>query len=783
MLNITGMENSYPKANQKVSGLRRAVNVYRTHDMRYIPRSEIIATPGWTTPNDVTAFHNMSNYDGEPLIFATEGATSSAVYQPYLGSTKLPLASIDIGPSPLVTRSEQFTRTVQSYRVNNTTYWLDPYTGLTTKYDGVEVMTAGVSTPFFATPDGGLGAARYIKAIRHRLDFDNNDIVSEYVMFTTSAATVNLQMTNGVPATYEQFPTQNLLKTSEPRKTVSAFQEEACFFVGTATYDSGNSEFDITSTETNIDSAQYNNCWLLVAADSTSAGTMWGSNIGYAIALKVKSFSPLTLDAVTAKVLNFDREWEDVAISSPSTVAAAISYGCKDFMSFWEGTSATGGYGYRAIFPFFPASNSTSSSLPYRRTGANALTTTGNAIPTSGSENVAFSISPTLGDWYDSTNRPYSPNSEAVLGGQFNCFTKFQGMFVWANDDVLWFSDNSIAGNIAQISSSNFLIVGDKEDGPVITICGTSDFLFVGRSRRNYIVTGNVATGNYRVQQIVETDVGPYSNNCALNIKDTVIFLSAVGVFQVMPGGRCVELSKGIQPNFLRFDGFAKDDDIVFEMEITNTSDYFDGQDINTVDDYGMSVCYDSNRALLFFSSRHLDGAMLVLNVDTGEFFEWNGMVAAERLGSLCAINGVLIYGQDDLGGLLGAGSLWSEDPTSDISYTGTYPIYFFSSWLTAGEPSLEKQVLQLKLFGHIIKDPIQDVGIKVQHYKDWNISTKITDSYYTPVSASLYSHKKRLTADKALAVSVGFSVVDNTKFEIESMEVEFMPIQQGMKR
>ena len=46
------------------------------------------------------------------------------------------------------------------------------------------------------------------------------------------------------------------------------------------------------------------------------------------------------------------------------------------------------------------------------------------------------------------------------------------------------------------------------------------------------------------------------------------------------------------------------------------------------------------------------------------------------------------------------------------------------------------------------------------------------------------YSHKKRFNSDKILAASVGIEVNSSlVSFEIESLEVEMNPIQEGVKK
>ena len=147
---------------------------------------------------------------------------------------------------------------------------------------------------------------------------------------------------------------------------------------------------------------------------------------------------------------------------------------------------------------------------------------------------------------------------------------------------------------------------------------------------------------------------------------------------------------------------------------------------------------------------------------------------------SIVAIRGVLSIGTVDSGG---DAIVLTETPLSTTQdYADSFPIRLVSTWLTGGEPSLEKCVLQLKLFGYIT--PALEASINVVSYKDWITGTKITDVAYFPVTSTLYSHKKRLDSDKALAASIGFEVTaTGVTFEIESMEVEFNPIQVGVKR
>ena len=167
------------------------------------------------------------------------------------------------------------------------------------------------------------------------------------------------------------------------------------------------------------------------------------------------------------------------------------------------------------------------------------------------------------------------------------------------------------------------------------------------------------------------------------------------------------------------------------------------------------------------------------MHTKTGEFYEWNGF-EQENLRGMTFVRGVLYYGTVDTVGYTSI--VKNETPLlSTQNYANTYPIKLYSTWLTANEPSLEKQLLQLKMFGAVNNNGSS--SINVVHFKDWSL-TKITNSPYIPDTNTQYSHLKRLNSDKVLATSVGLEV--NTTvvtFAIESLEIEFNPIQQGIKR
>jgi hypothetical protein len=458
-------------------------------------------------------------------------------------------------------------------------------------------------------------------------------------------------------------------------------------------------------------------------------------------------------------------------------------------MTIWESTSATGIYYFRKVAPYIGTINPVGTANPNFITVA----TTGTAIASTGHNTNILTISPSLNDWYDVNSIKLSPNSGFDWGGSvgFYDMTLYQNILLFANQDYIWFSDTSSGGWVEQLNSSNSLLIGNKEFGRITAICATADFLFVGRERKNYYVTGNLTTGNYRVQEIQNTSVGPWCNKSALNIKDSVVIINTSGVYQISAGGSATHLSKFAPANFNTYTALDNTsyDDVVFKMGTGVSSIGV------TATSIGMDSVYNPFRELLVFMKRDADNACLVINTLNGEIYEWNGLVPAilpNLIGNCIGLNGFLFsVGSRDtnVNGASVTASVVTETQNTARTYLDTYPAKLYSAWLSAGEPSLEKELLQLKIFGRIAKN-VGGGDLKVRHYKDWNIVTLITDTTYSSTvtgglaSQVQYSHKKRLNSDKCLSASVGIeSDGPFSDFEIDSLEVEFNEIQMGMKR
>lgn len=772
------MDNSVPQTDQSIGRFRVARNVMPTNDGFIIPRKaqEDLAL----IPNTVKYISYMCQHNSERLSVCLNNTGSSDFLAMRtasdVASVQIPMQAYSMGDDASgLGGYVDNTLSYMSYMRNGTTYFINPTAPIEEngntlkrplfKYDGVEVSAMGCPQPKVSSTDYAAAGSKFIRVIQHQIDFDNNEPVSEYVEFRTNAAVTASVVTN---------PSTNLIGSAGVKPTAVIAQSatstsfllgDTNYFIGTASYDAGNLEFDITTADTNITLATQIGSYVFVTHSLNLAATTGMSIDTLAVALRIKSISPLTLDATNIKVLNTNREWVTGTLNTPATLAALIFAGYRKVFTFWKGPTEFGNYVYAGSFASFPESSAATQTYNF--------SVSSTTLPAAGSSETAFNISANLGDWYDTNSIKISPNAIYPFGNKRG-ITNYQDLLIMFTDDLTWFSDTTLGGSYEQLNAINFIKVGDSQFGKVTSACGTSDFMFLGRERKNYYINGVLPTGNYRVVEIEQSEIGPWSNSCSVNVKNTVVYLSSVGVFMMEDGGKSTKLSSRIPENFNNFYTGTPIADVSFQM--TGTTATIGGTDV------GISVAYDQYRELLAFCKKGAQNknSTLVVDLQNLEFYEWDFIATAPRKAGCIHFQDAKLYIGEYTAGSIDC--IESEENYSSALNGSTSPIILYSTWLTAGEPSLEKQALQLKMFGNINKESDTE-SITVQSFRDWDIATKITDSDYFPYAVTQYSHKKRLNTDKVLALSCGFEITNTTTFRLEGMEVEFNPIQQGMKK
>jgi len=778
MLNLGGMENSLPKTTQTPNRFRVARNVQPSVDGRIIPRSSYETPSG--QPSGIAKYKYIKDYDTSVFKMAEDFVINK--YQYYLNNTRIPRTAFQGGIFPSF--YTDLSLSTMSFRKNNTLYVLNPSVSSVTassflKYDGVEITGCGSPQPRFScaqytTTTTGI---KYIKVIQHRWDFDENQPVSETVTFPILNATNSI--TIQTDSTAIPIVGQGNINVS-PVNLIAPVQNEMrdLYFFGTAVYNSATEDYSITTTDTNIVNPDQIGCYVFVGNNGPALNTLWTPaqtllpSSNRLIALRVKSVSPLVLDGNLAyRMGSSTYEWVPQNIRN-TTFAGNITFGFRKIFSVWISSSPNGNFVLRATNPAFPES-STSRTFTVDTSATSGTPPGAYAI----SDHLPVFVGTNLGDWYNVNTRKLCLNTDYPFGGNFTGMTSYQDQILWWNDDLIFFSDPNLGGSVEHPSAGSFIRVGDSEYGKIVSCCGTQDYFIVSRELKNYFVNGNLATGNYRVQDIADIEIGAWCNNGTINVKDSVVMINATGVWQIQGGGRATHLSKQIPKNFSIYDDLQQQEDVVFRLNGYST---YPIKTFPSIVDTGLEVAFDEFREYLIFCQRSSETTpVLVLHTKTGEFYEWNGF-EEEGLRGMAFVRGVLYYGTVDID--TNEAVVKNETPLlSTQDYADLYPIKLYSTWLTANEPSLEKQLLQLKMFGAVNND--DSSSINVVHFKDWNL-TKVTNSTYIPDSSTQYSHLKRLNSDKVLAASVGFEVNEKAvTFSIESLEIEFNSIQQGIKR
>ncbi len=607
------------------------------------------------------------------------------------------------------------------------------------------------------------GIAYSASGILLTVSFEGNIRKSDSIGVTWTALS-NPQVINlipmGVPvatatANYAEFPDQNQEYIEE-----EAAGQQDLYFSGLVSYDAGNSRLTATTEATNITSSSQIGAWVI------QLKTVLGVE-PQTLAYQVKSISPLAFELNIKKFNNVTLLWDTIAVSDDSY--DTTMFACRRFTSVWSSTASEGVYYFRGMMESVYDTSLAFTSYFYPE--FTSLTTANTLIP---AEKYPFFISGTLQDWYDvqANREPFNKD-----GNKYVSITLYSDLILAATDDLIFFSDTSIGGSIEM--TNGVAKIGDTEFGKITSICGTKDFLVVSRERKVYYVTGQLDTGNYRIQELSNCSIGSYSNNSMLEVEGSIIMLTTSGVW-LIEGPQATKISEGISPHFQTNLAYQttdpeSPDQRVFDLRGHPVTAY-GGIGI----DYPIISFYDAYRRTVGFidGSDTNGGQALILHLGSMDFATWDylSIVESTSISAIAAINGVFSIGifED-----------WPEDakiaaenktvfsPTYD--YIGTSPALLATTWGCAGEPSLEKQLTQFKMFGFI-------TAATIKHYENWDGVTSITStSYLNSLGDTKYYHKQRLNSSKVLAVSVEMSF--EQLFLLEGVEIEFNPIQQGMKK
>lgn len=575
----------------------------------------------------------------------------------------------------------------------------------------------------------------------------------------------------------------------------------------------------------------------LIRDNFTEIGPSIGIGVTNYLGLAAKvisaSASTMVFDSSNIKFLNVDRVWVTVDITDGHTRSLLppnlplqneveqwivdegnpFARGSSNMVSVWASNSSSGIYNFQAFNLAFPDSPYT---YPTAFNVANPPVISTSPYPAS---SALVNISNTLDSWYDVTSQKVSFNAKNAFDNSpsfttspitgiveapsrdlgFFGMTIYQNQLLVCNKELIWLSDATNGGSFEMTNTLSFIAVGDTQFGPITAICATPDFFVVSRRYRMYYVSGNITTGNYRVQEIPDINEGVVSNDCMISVRGLLYCLTPKGVFVISPGGSATDVSAQLLYSVTSWD---ENDTPVYKG---NPSDFNFGGDRYT-------CSYDSYKnAILFINqneTQQTGRSVLYLELNSMEFYTWGGISDPSiDQGNVFCVGTHRSAGSLPLT-LIGTRGLTRGDTMilcdvpdqyTAVPYFSRAPAQLYTTWIALGEPSLEKIFLQLKMLGFFSKGDIsysflQGSSVDINYYKDWDLSNKISCGTYdydydnsVNNNSVKYYHKKRINSDKIMAISVGIEISDDTIWpmgiQLESLEMEVNPIQLGMKK
>lgn len=664
------------------------------------------------------------------------------------------------------------------------------------KYDGVQVLRAGLPVPYLECAEYNTTPTRWVRAISARLGFDGTMVASGYLQFPVNANTVNIETTYAHIATelVGQAKVTPLSRYS-PRLEEDYLDDVAYIVRNTGVnwvYDGGLQTMTCTASAHNLQVGQ----WVMWSEVDEN----WLNTDSYMFAMKVTNVAGLviTFDANGKKYSKNNLTWIDAVISTAIYPFSNIppsytTYGTSQHILIYSttGTDASAAYTFNLPIPVVGIHDATS------RSYAVNLNTSWLA---SGSTHAPFAgqVTADLSGWYDvgtvKIQYPYEAidaNTPGIIG-----LTKYQGLLLSYDRKAIYFSDTSAGGSDEMTSGFSSFVPLGTEYGDIVCVEGCEDFVFISRERKNFVLVGDISTGNFTISECDAETASAFSSNSALAVRGGVAFTSRQGIFFVSASGTITDVGAEVGRLFGTTREFDTDPDgVVFqpylmtEVDPAGSSLSDPGWDGNII-----KMKYDSDRnimGILYGKKKDLGAAdaedryaILGMSLTTGKFFEWKVDQVASKDVVVTDFDFIASYGSDGkfTGSLVQSGvTTTKEDNTEPF----TSARYLITSWLVGDQPSLEKQAQQIKFYG-------QMESCQIFHQENWEAfttvaaivapRTNVTYPTANNTSTNEFEHKQRLNTSRAQAISVGFAPLDDN-FSLEGYEIEWDLIQGAMKK
>lgn len=781
------------------NGWRRLLNVWQDRDSKFRPKGEQIAFYTPTSPYADTQilrtgflrrfkdgiFHCfLGNYD---FTASPYDNTSSANIFKFTNKNGVDQEIYYNTQGQLTPTNSEFTFGRDTYPntvVGNKLFFKATPVALT-KFDGVQIVRAGLPLPYVECAQYNIaGIVRWVKLVQVRLGFDGTVVASGMIKFPVNNANITLELS------YLNITSElvglNLVSPAyrDSFRQSASYQDDMAYMVRDAAidwiYDNVAETLTATAVSHNLSIGQ----WVMFRYN----GSAIFNTDAWMYALKVTNVvgNVITFDSNGKKYTKSNLTWDDVELTNndvPFQMGSAYTdVGTSQYLLIYSSTTENGTFLLNQTSPM------------YDQEGINSVPVNINLATTTQINNFfAGQITADIQGWYDigTVKLPF-PNQ--IIG-----MTKYQGLWIAYDRKAAYFSDTSLGGSDEMISGlSNFVPLG-SEYGDIVNMEGCEDFIFISRERKNFVLVGDIATGNFTIAECDEETTGAFSANSAIAIKGGVLYVSRQGIFFCNASGKISEFSQAISRLFGSSREFVTDPDNVtfqpYRMTDVMPSDFdaippYLGWDGNII-----KMKYDPDRnsvAILFAKKKEIGApdpedkyAVLAINLKNGAMYEWKTNPGMDDL-DVVVTDIEFFESYDAVSGKF-KGSLIQGGVTvtrEDNTAPRVSDILMLSSHQTAGEPSLEKQTKQLKFYG-------QMTGCRIIFQENWAPFTSLDDidpkdsvMYPTPgnYSTNLFEHKQRIRTSRAQAISFGFIPTD-TNFSFEGYEIEWDLIQETVKK
>jgi hypothetical protein len=813
VFDMSGLFKGAKRQAEPENGFRRAMNVWQDRTGKWRPKGEQAAFNTPTSPFSDTSILRtgfsrrfkdgifscyMGNYNFAGAPYSAASTKNFFQYVDKTGADITPVwnsSSANLAPD---WGDWSFGRDSYPNVVVGNKIFFKAGTLPLLKFDGVQVVRAGLPCPELrCTSYNTAGIERYIRAVNVRIGFDGGLVSSQYLQFpvnTGGTTTMNFQSgtPNVKPGVSKCLPSSSV----SPSLSEDLMDDLAIVNRGvTALWTVGATT--ITTPHAGCQNVTAGR-WVIFAGYTDGSGYTSGEGLGYLYALKVISVTnPSGIGVVTfdingkyysrANLTWLDRKFTGTEFPFNAGASGGGSWGASIWTLLYSssGVNPTGAFTLCGQIPLLPTTWAVATyfTIQYTYTGV--------------TDYFGGQTSADLASWYDlgTIKIPFPYQFDGYKPGIVG-LTKYQGLLLSYDRNAIYFSDTSGGGSDEMISGlSNFVPLG-SEYGGIVCVEGCEDFIFISRERKNYVLVGDIASGNFTIAECDSETSGAFGSTSGIAIKGGVAYMSRQGIFFCTSSGQISEFSVGLSRLFGTAREFTTDPDnvsfrpyLMTDLTAPSSSTAFDGWDGNIV-----KMKYDPDRGLLgiLYGKKYAVGApattdkysILAINLNTGAVFEWktdstpNDIVVTdlEFLGHYDQTTGKF------KGSLVQCGAALTRE---DITATRGSKRFFLTSWLTGGEPSLEKQAKQVKFYG-------QMTSCQIYHQENWEGFTSLTDiaaprtnATYPSANnqnANLFEHKQRLNTSRCQAVSIGFEPLDDN-FSLEGYEIEWDLIQETVKK